>query len=217
MLSAHALDWASTQRDNCRTYLLSPTGRFQQWCQARSILGIADLTTDEIAAFLAAMADRQAGPGLKAATLAKYRTHLRSLARFGSDTPGFNTHLADIDRIPVPRMPKETFAPALSRDEEERILAACSSTRDRLIIELFLATGVRVSEMAALVLPNLALSAPTPDHGGGQRGMTRTAPRVAVPVRFPSAGPTRRCRAGSTSGYAPSAIPCACPRDRSCS
>jgi len=162
MLNAHALDWATTQVHNCRTYLLSPTGRFQQWCQARSILGIADLTTDEIAAFLAAMADRRAGPGLKAATLAKYRTHLRSLARFVSDTPGFNTHLADIDRIPVPRMPKETFAPALSRDEEERILAACSSTRDRLIIELFLATGVRVSEMAALVLPNLALSARPP-------------------------------------------------------
>ena len=32
MLPAHALDWASAQLDNCRTYMLSPTGRFQQWC-----------------------------------------------------------------------------------------------------------------------------------------------------------------------------------------
>jgi hypothetical protein len=24
MLRSHALDWASTQKDNCRTYLLSP-------------------------------------------------------------------------------------------------------------------------------------------------------------------------------------------------
>ncbi len=51
---------------------------------------------------------------------------------------------------------------ALSRQEEEQVLAACTTTRDRLIIELLLATGVRVSELAALTLTNLLLTARPP-------------------------------------------------------
>jgi hypothetical protein len=49
MLRSHVLDWASTQRDNCRTYLLSPTGRFQQWCTAAAISTVDGLTTEAVA------------------------------------------------------------------------------------------------------------------------------------------------------------------------
>jgi len=162
MLDAHALDWAATQRRNCRAYLLSPSGRFQQWCRAMGIASMADLTTERVADFLTAMLETTGGPGLKAATVAKFRGHLRSLAHFQATTPGFGDGLSDIDRIPPPRMPREVFAPALTPAQEERILAACTSIRDRLIIELFLATGLRVSEMAALVLPNVLLEARPP-------------------------------------------------------
>jgi integrase len=162
MLDGHALDWAATQRRNCRTYLLSPSGRFQQWCRATGILVMAELTTERVADFLAAMLDTSSGPGLKAATVAKFRGHLRSLARFQAATPGFGDGLSDIDRIPPPRMSREVFAPALTPEQEERILGACTSTRDRLIVELFLATGLRVSEMAALVLSNVHLEARPP-------------------------------------------------------
>jgi hypothetical protein len=151
MLNLHALDWASTQLRNCRTYLLSPSGRFQQWLAAEGLETIDQLTTERVAAFLAAIADRD-GAGLKASTVTKYRTHLRSLARFQKDTPGYGDGLQDIGRIPKPRMPKEHFAPALTKDEEARIVEACTTARDRLIVELFLATGVRVSEMAGLRL-----------------------------------------------------------------
>jgi integrase len=115
-----------------------------------------------LAGFLAAIADRSRGPGLKATTVAKYRTHFRSLARFQAETPGYGVGLGDIDRIRQPRMPRERLALALTRDEERRVLEACSLVRDRLILELFLATGVRVSEMAGLVLPNLQLTARPP-------------------------------------------------------
>lgn len=162
MLNSHTLDWSSTQVSNCRVYLLSPTGRFQTWCRAEGVEAIDELTTERLASFLAAIADRRRGPGLKATTIAKYRTHLRSLARFQAETPGYGAGLGDIDRIPLPRMPREHFAPALTREEERRVLDACPSLRDRLIVELFLATGVRVSEMAALVLPNLQLTARPP-------------------------------------------------------
>ncbi len=162
MLNAHALDWSPTQLDNCRGSLLSSTGRFQVWCREDGVISVDRLTTERLASFMAAIADRRRGPGLKASTISKYRTHLRSLARFQATTPGYGSGLADIDRIPLPRMPKERFAPALDRDEEARILEACATVRDRLIIELFLATGVRVSEMAGLLLPNLLLTARPP-------------------------------------------------------
>jgi integrase len=162
MLNAHALDWSRTQLRNCRGYLLSPTGRFQSWCQALGIVSVDDLTTERVAAYLAAVADRDHGPGLKASTISRFRTHLRAFAHFQAETPGYGTGLHDIGRIRAPRMPREQFPVALSRDEEWRIVDACTTTRDRLIIELFLATGLRVSEMAALTLSSLRFSARPP-------------------------------------------------------
>jgi integrase len=162
MLRSHVLDWASTQRDNCRTYLLSPTGRFQQWCTTAGISTVDTLTTEAVAEFLAAVGDRRRGAGLKPATVAKYRIHLRALARFQAQTPGYGDGLADIQRIPAPRMPIERLVMALTRQEEEQVVSACTTVRDRLIIELLLATGVRVSEAAALVVPNLLLTARPP-------------------------------------------------------
>jgi len=141
MLNAHTLDWSPTQLDNCRIYLLSATGRFQLWCRESGIERIDQLTTDGVAAFLAAIGNRRHGAGLKASTVNKYRTHLRSLARFQSTTPGYGHGLADIHRSPTPRMPRDHFAPALSRDQERAILDVCTTVRDRLIIELFLASA----------------------------------------------------------------------------
>lgn len=180
MLTAHALDWSRTQRRNCRGYLLSPTGRFQGWCQALGVVSVDDLTTTRVAAFLAAMADRDHGPGLMASTINRFRTHLRAFAHFQAETPGYGTSLHDIGRIRAPRMPKEQFAVALSRDEEGLVVEACAGTRDRLIIELFLATGLRVSEMAALTLSSLRFSA--------------RPPRVAVTGSVHDPDCTKNCR-----------------------
>jgi site-specific recombinase XerD len=154
MLNAHALDWSRTQRRNCHGYLLSPTGRFQSWCQDLGIVSVDELTTERAFAFLAGVADRDRGPGLTASTISKFRTHLRSFAHFQAQTPGYGISLHDIADPRAPQ-PREQFAVALSRDEERLVVEACTAPRDRLIIELFLATGLLVSEMAALTLPSL--------------------------------------------------------------
>ena len=159
---------------NCRGYLLSPTGRFQLWCRAQGIVTVDDLTTEGVSGFLAAIADRDHGPGLKASTINKFRTHLRSFAHFQAEAPGYGSGLQDIERIRVPRMPREQFAVALARDDERCIVDACTTTRDRLILELLLATGLRVSEMAALTL-RVALERPPAPPGGDRE---RARPRL---------------------------------------
>lgn len=80
---------------------------------ARNIRSIDELTTEAVAGFLMAMLDATNGPGLHASTVAKFRGHLRSLARFQAATPGFGSGLHDIDRIPAPRMPRDAIAAAL--------------------------------------------------------------------------------------------------------
>lgn len=162
MLNAHALDWSSTFRRGLEATLLSETGRFRQWCKVEGITTIDKLTTDRIVALLNLLADGKCGPGLKPGTINTYRSHLRALARFQAETPGYGAALQDIDRIRLARVPKETLPVALSAEEEAAIVAACGSLRDRLIIETFLATGVRVSEMAALLLSRLFLTAKPP-------------------------------------------------------
>jgi integrase len=162
MLNAHALDWSTTFRRGVEATLLSKTGRFRQWCNAEGIETIDQLTTDRLLALLNLLADSKRGPGLKSGTINTYRSHLRSLARFQAETPGYGRTLGDIDRIRLARVPKETLPVALSKDEEAAVVAACPTIRDRLIIETFLATGVRVSEMAALLLSRLFLTAKPP-------------------------------------------------------
>ncbi|MGH9205844.1 MAG: hypothetical protein ACRD1G_04705, partial [Acidimicrobiales bacterium] len=99
MLAFHSLDWSTTQTANCRGYLLSPTGRFQNWCRETGVVDIDDLTTDALAGLLAALGDRS-GPGLKASTLTRMLGHFRALARFQAATLGYGNGLRDIDRIP---------------------------------------------------------------------------------------------------------------------
>jgi len=158
MLHQHTLDWSSTHRRNVRHYLLS--GRFPAWCQDVDINTIDQLTTDQVTNFLAIQREL-----LSPATVTKYRQHLRTLAHFCKATAGYGDSLADIDRIPIVKMPKRrkyTVGFAWTKVEEERIVAACETERDRLMVEVMLATGVRVSEVAGLYVQDLLLDARPP-------------------------------------------------------
>lgn len=158
MLHHHALDWRKTHQRNVRHYLLS--GRFPEWCQSERIETIDTLTTHKVADFLAL----QKGL-LKPGTVAKYRQHLRNLADFCNSTPGYGEALRDINRIPPVKQPKRrrlTEGRAWTKEEEDRVLAACHSERDRLMVELMLATGIRVSELCALRMEDLLLDARPP-------------------------------------------------------
>jgi integrase len=158
MLHHHTLDWSNTHRRNVRHYLMS--GRFPAWCADVGIATIDQLTTDQVANFLAIQKEL-----LSPATVTKFRQHLRTLGQFCNATPGYGSALNDITRIPAVKMPKRrkyTMGFAWTRNEEDRVVGACNSARDRLLVELMLATGVRVSEVAALHLEDMLLDARPP-------------------------------------------------------
>jgi integrase len=99
---------------------------------------------------------------LKKGTVTKYRTYLRALARFQAAVPGYGSALQDIDRIPAPKQPGIKLPVALTVEEERVVLEACSTTRDRLLVETMLACGVRVSELCALLVDDLHITARPP-------------------------------------------------------
>jgi integrase len=151
LLRHHATDWAITTRRNARHYLL--LGRWPEFCRVRGIDTIHLLRTQDVEDFLV-----DVSTVLKAETVVKYRTYLRALARFCAATPGFGGVLADIDRIPVPRTARRKMPVALTRDQEAAIVAAAKPGRDRLIVEVLLACGLRVGELSALLVSDLNLT-----------------------------------------------------------
>ncbi|MHB8532874.1 MAG: tyrosine-type recombinase/integrase [Solirubrobacteraceae bacterium] len=151
MLRRHALDWSPTTVRNCRHYLTGPSCRFTLWLGEVGISDLGDLTVAGLEGFLADIASVLSG-----ASVAKYRTYLRALARFCAETPGYDAPgLTGIERIPRPRQAKYKRPEALSPTEVRRVLDACESNRDRLLVETLLATGVRVSELVALRVDDL--------------------------------------------------------------
>jgi integrase/recombinase XerC len=107
-----------------------------------------DLTRDAIHAFLSTLHGRSASRATAARKLAALRTFLRYLQReeIIDDDPG--------SLVATPK--RDVKMPAhLSEDEMERLLEAPDPTgplgrRDRAILELFYASGLRVSELAGL-------------------------------------------------------------------
>lgn len=163
MINLRTTSWSPSQTRDIRIYLLSPTGRFQLRLRAEGITTMDELTTGRVATFL----NRVREAGLKATSVEKYRVHMRTLATFQAETTGYGSGLHDIDRIRQPRMPKRRLAPALTEPEEGRILAACTLKRDRLVLELLLATGIRRSELCALSVHDMLAARPPYIHVGG--------------------------------------------------
>jgi site-specific recombinase XerD len=179
MLTHHGLDWARTTAKATRTSLLG--GRFRDFLEDRGIRTIDALTTDACAEFLTL----QSGL-VKPSTIAKYRTTFLALARFCAQTPGFESGLTDVARLPKPKQPGYKSPEVLSKAQEVALVSACSSTRDRLIIETFLATGVRVSELCALTADDLVVGRTPYAHVHGSihnRDRTKSGDDRKVPFR----------------------------------
>jgi len=145
--------YARTTANRIKTHLQS--SRACGWRQAHGIATIDQFTAAAAAEYVVYLRDCGASP----ATQRKVKNLLTSLAEFCAETPGYETGLAG-DELRKLRLPKlvERIPQALTEDECLRMIAAVdSSVRDRLIVETFLLTGLRVSELCALTLDSLHL------------------------------------------------------------
>jgi integrase len=158
-LMASRYQWAETTRVNAHHYL--GQGRFLAFCSARDISSISQLSNAAILEFMADMRDKV---GVSRNTLRRYRNYFRRLADFCADTPGFeNPHLTATATPKAPKAPRGRRPDALTAGEEAALVAAAkASRRDSLLICLMLACGLRVSEVCALCVDDVKLTARPP-------------------------------------------------------
>ena len=127
---------------------------YEEFLRGRG-LKIADVTepvVEDYVAFLRAA-------GRKASSVARALVAVRSLHRFCVDEgTALTDPTGDVGAPPVPQgLPK-----ALTEEEVETLLGAvvgedAPARRDRAILELLYGTGIRISEMVGLSLPDLRL------------------------------------------------------------
>ncbi len=144
--------YARTTANRIKTHLQS--ARACGWRKANGIVTIDQFTSAAAAEYVVYLRDRGASP----ATQRKVRNLLISLAEFCAETSGYAG--LEGDELRKLRLPKlvERIPEALTEDDCLRMIEAVgSSVRDRLIVETFLLTGLRVSELCALTLDSLHL------------------------------------------------------------
>ncbi len=147
-------------------------GRFEAFCEDLS-LSPADVTTADLVDFLAA--EREAG--LASATLARRQSALRGLFRF---LHGERQLEVDPGRELSGVRPQRRLPKLLGVEQIDALLTAPDpearlGLRDRAILEMFYATGARVSELADMRIDSLR-----EDLGvvrcDGKRGRQRLVP-----------------------------------------
>jgi integrase/recombinase XerD len=141
---------------------------------ARRRLALGDVTTAVVEEYLAALATA----GLSASSRARALAAIRGLHAFCLDERGATRDpTADVEG---PRVP-EGVPKALSEAEVERLLGAIvgdgpRARRDRAILELLYATGIRISELAGLSAGDLDAA------GGVVRVLGKGSKERIVPV-----------------------------------
>jgi integrase len=179
--------YARTTANRIRTHLQST--RAHGWRKACGIVTIHQFTASAAAEYVVYLRERGASP----ATQRKVRNLLLSLAEFCAETSGYAG--LEGDELRKLRLPKlvERIPQALTDDECLRMISAASSSpRDRLIVETFLVTGLRVSELCALTLDSLHLdSRPAFIHIRGSvhdRNRTKTSSERDIIVDYDAYG-----------------------------
>jgi integrase/recombinase XerD len=149
-LAAHTL--AAYRRD---------LARYAEAMSARGLAGIGEVTTADIAAFLAGLRQGEGGrPPLKASSAARAMAAVRGLHAFAAAEG-----LAAGDpaaRLLPPALPRR-LPRAIGIAEVERLLGAASpggadgplQLRDRALLELLYGTGARISEAVGLDVDDL--------------------------------------------------------------
>jgi integrase len=158
-LMATRYQWAETTRINARDYLAG--GRFLAFCRERGIETVDQLSNEAVLDFIADVRDRV---GVSRNTLRRYRNYFRRLADFCASTPGFENANFTASAVPsAPKEPRHRRSDSLTQSEEQALVARVADhRRDSLIIRLLLACGLRVSELCALCVDDVKLTARPP-------------------------------------------------------
>jgi integrase/recombinase XerD len=135
---------------NYRTYLLGP--RAEQFLTDYEIRTVADITTRKLRDFQAELLDA----GLSVGTAATFHRVIRNLLGF-CRREGWGVDAGALE-VPPPR--QATIAPEIyTAVEEQRILEAARTGRDRFLLEFLLRTGLRLSEVAAVTVDDVMTDA----------------------------------------------------------
>ncbi len=159
-------DWldrylTSLERDNASPYTVKNYGtdieQFLDACAAQGITALDGLDRDVVRTYMAELD----GDGIVRASIARRVFELRAFGDFLVRHHAWNENL--FRRIYAPRLP-ERLPRYLTSSEVNRLLAAQDTSepkgvRDRAILEVLYGSGMRVSELSALDLGDLDLSA----------------------------------------------------------
>lgn len=163
--------------DNYRTYLLGP--RAGQFLGDYNIRAVSDVTPEKLRDFQTELLDA----GLSAGTAATFHRIIRNFLGF-CRREGWGVGQDTLEVTPPQQAPiqPETFTEA----DEHRILAATRTGRDRFLVEFMLRTGLRLSEIAAVMVDDVV----TGTEGSyvrvrlGTRGQERVVPLDTGKYRF---------------------------------
>ncbi len=149
--------------------------RYAQWCAARGIVDIGEVTPNDVADFAASLRqptpDRALGQATASRTVVSVRSFHRFAAREGITRldPASEVHPAAIPR----RLPKALPYPQVQAlIESTGDLDTPTGLRDRALVELLYGTGTRISEATGLDVDDVDLEDRTlivTGKGGKQR------------------------------------------------
>lgn len=172
-----------------RTEYMKDLRDLLMFLEERGVMTVAHLSLVHLDAYQAEM-DRR---GYKPATRNRKAHAIKTFCAFLKSQGITDRNLAN-ELIPA-RIPKREPR-FLSRDEYSALLAACGHhPRDTAIIQLFLQTGMRLSELARLTTSDIDLPArisPEPDNVGIVHITRKGGAQQTIPVNY------KACRALAT-------------------
>ncbi len=136
--------------DNYRTYLLG--ARAEQFLRDHRVSSVADVTAENVREFQAELLDA----GLSAGTVATFHRVLRNFLGFcRREGWGVSAELLGVAPPRLATVEPESYTEA----EEQRILEAARTGRDRFLVDFMLRTGLRRGEVAAVTLDDIVTDA----------------------------------------------------------
>ena len=138
---------------NYRTYLVSP--RTQQFLRDHRIRVVADVTPDKLRALQAELL----AAGVSAGSAATFHRVIRNFLGF-CRRKGWGVAAETLEVAPPVQVvvAPETFSEA----EEQRLVEAARTGRDRFLVEFMLRTGLRLSEVASVTLDDIGTGSEGP-------------------------------------------------------